>query len=176
MSSSSPSTGISVAFATVTDAPLILSFIRELAEYERLSHEVVATEQELREALFGSNAPAEVLLAYLDGAAVGFAVFFNNFSTFLGRRGLYLEDLFVRPHARGRGVGRALLAAVANIAVARGCGRVEWSVLDWNSKAKDFYQGLGARPLDEWTIFRLHDESLKRLALEARALHGQRRE
>ena len=154
---------ISIRPATESDVPLILAFIRELAEYERLPHEVVATEESLRRTMFGPKPEAEVLLAHLDGGPVGFAVFFTTYSTFLGRSGIHLEDVFVRPAARGRGVGRALLTAVARIAVSRGSGRLEWSVLDWNESAIGFYRGLGARPMDEWTVYRLDGEDLARL-------------
>jgi GNAT superfamily N-acetyltransferase len=150
--------------ATEHDVPLVLSFIRKLAEYEKLSHQVVATEDLLREGLFGPRPVAEVVLAYLDSQPVGFALFFHNFSTFVGRPGIYLEDLFVEPAQRGRGVGKALLAHVANLAVARGCGRFEWAVLDWNTPAIDFYKSLGAVPLDDWTLFRLTGEALHRIA------------
>ncbi|HEU0054223.1 MAG TPA: GNAT family N-acetyltransferase [Longimicrobium sp.] len=161
------STSLSIRPATEADAPLILAFIRELAEYERLAHEVVATEDGLRETLFGARAYAEVLIAEVDGAPAGFALFFHNYSTFLGRPGLYLEDLFVRPEHRGRGVGRALLAHLARTAVERGCGRLEWWVLDWNEAAIRFYRSLGARAMDEWTVFRLTGDALGRLADEA---------
>ena len=158
-----------IAPARPADVPLVLAFIRELAEYERLADAAVATEAQLHEALFGARPAAEVLIAALDGEAVGFALFFHNFSTFLGRRGLYLEDLFVRPAARGRGVGRALLAALARLAAERGCGRLEWSVLDWNAPAIDFYRSLGAEPMSEWTTFRVTGP-----ALDALAAAGQR--
>jgi GNAT superfamily N-acetyltransferase len=145
---------------------VILSFIRKLAEYERLSHEAVMTEDILRESLFGSRPAAEVLLGYLGDLPVAFAVFFHNFSTFLGRSGLYLEDLFVIPEMRGKGFGRALLVELAKIARERKCGRFEWAVLDWNEPAIDFYKALGAVPMDEWTIFRVTGEALNRLAGE----------
>ena len=163
---------LSIRPATVADVALVLTFIRDLAEYERLAHEVVATEPLLRETLFGERPGAEVVIAELDGEPVGFALFFHNFSTFLGRPGLYLEDLFVRPAARGHGVGRALLARLAAIAVERGCGRFEWSVLDWNEPAIGFYRKLGAVPLDDWTVQRVTGEALHRLAAEDRALGG----
>ena len=149
---------------TEEDVPLILSFIRELAEYERLSHEVVASEEMLRESLFGERRVAEVLLGYLDGAPAGFALFFHNFSTFLGRPGIYLEDLYVKPEFRGAGVGRALLVHLARIARERGCGRLEWSVLDWNEPAIGFYKRLGASPVSGWTVYRVTDEALEGLA------------
>lgn len=152
--------------ATEREVPLVLALIRELAEYERLADEAVATEDDLRRALFGPEARAEVVFARVDDEVVGFALFFHNFSTFVGRAGLYLEDLYVRPEARGRGVGRALLAHLARIARERGCGRMEWAVLDWNETAIHFYRGLSARAMDEWTTFRLAEEPLARLAGE----------
>jgi GNAT superfamily N-acetyltransferase len=150
--------------ATPDDIPLILAFIRELAEYERLSHEVCATEEQLHETLFGERPVAEVLLASLDGKPVGFAVFFANYSTFLARPGVYLEDLFVRPDARGFGLGRELLEYLARLTVERGWGRLEWRVLDWNASSIAFYKKLGAEPLDEWTIFRVTGKALQNLA------------
>jgi len=150
--------------ATEEDVPVILWFIRQLAEYERLLHEAVMTEETLRQSLFGSRPVAEVLLAYFDDKPVGFAVFFHNFSTFLGKPGLYLEDLFVIPEMRGRGFGKALLVRLAKIAVDRNCGRFEWAVLDWNKPSIEFYKKLGAAPMDEWTIFRVTGEALKKLA------------
>jgi GNAT superfamily N-acetyltransferase len=161
---------IRIARATESDVPLILEMIRGLADYEKLSHAVTATEDQLRRTLFGPHPAAEVLLAHAgprDGApaeCAGFALFFSNYSTFLAKPGLYLEDLFVRPHARGRGLGLALLKELARIAVERGCGRVEWSVLDWNEPSIGFYRKLGAVPLDEWTVFRLTGEALEALA------------
>lgn len=152
--------------ATAEDVPLILEFIRGLADYERLAHEVRATEAGLRDALFGAHPGAEVLIAEADGTPAGFALFFHNFSTFLGARGLYLEDLFVRPEYRGQGIGRRLLAELAALAVARRCGRLEWSVLDWNAPAIGFYKALGAVPMDEWTVFRLAGDALMTLAAE----------
>lgn len=149
------------------DIPVILELIGGLAEYEKLAGEVVATADDLREALFGEHPAAEVLLAYSGAEAVGFAVFFQNFSTFLGRPGLYLEDLFVRPEYRGRGYGRELLARVARIAVERGCGRLEWSVLDWNEPAIRFYKSLGARAMDDWTVYRLSGEALRNLGTKS---------
>jgi GNAT superfamily N-acetyltransferase len=148
--------------ATEQDVSLVLSFIRKLAEYEKLSHQVVATEDLLREGLFGERRVAEVVLAYLGDEPVGFALYFHNFSTFVGRAGIYLEDLFVEPHHRGKGVGKALLAHVANIAVERKCGRFEWAVLDWNTPSIEFYKSLGAVPLDDWTLFRLTGDALKK--------------
>jgi GNAT superfamily N-acetyltransferase len=146
--------------------PLILSFIKELAEYERLSHEVVATEESLGDALFGEDATAEVIIGYYLDAPVSFALFFHNISTFLGQRGLYLEDLYVKPELRGKGIGRAMLSYLARLAKERNCGRMEWAVLDWNEPAIRFYRNLGARAMDEWTTFRLTGESLDRLAGE----------
>jgi len=150
--------------ATVADVALILDLIRGLAEYERLPNEVVATEEGLRTSLFGPVPAAEVVIAEVDGIAAGFALFFHTYSTFLGRRGLWLEDLFVRPAYRGQGIGRTLLVHLAEVAVARGCGRLEWSVLDWNESAIGFYRALGAVPMDEWTTFRVTGDALRRLA------------
>ncbi|HYS25032.1 MAG TPA: GNAT family N-acetyltransferase [Vicinamibacterales bacterium] len=146
------------------DVPLILELIGGLAEYERLADQVVATAAGVRDALFGAHPAAEVLIAYADDRPAGFAVFFHNFSTFLGRRGLYLEDLFVKPEFRRLGIGRELLTALARIAVERGCGRFEWSVLDWNAPAIEFYKRLGAQPLDDWTTFRVTGDALRQLA------------
>ena len=158
---------LTIRDATRDDVPLVLEFIRGLAEYERLAHEVVATEELLHRTLFGERRVAEVLLAFDDDRDVGFALFFHSYSTFLARPGIYLEDLFVRPEARGRGVGRALLSRLAAIARERECGRLEWAVLDWNEDAIRFYRSLGARPLDEWTVFRVTGDELHRLAGEA---------
>ena len=152
--------------ATERDVPVILKFINGLAEYEKLSHEVVATEASLRESLFGPQPTAEVVIGYAGAEPAGFAVFFHNYSTFLGRPGFYVEDLFVWPQWRGRGLGRRLLAYIANLAVARRCGRLEWAVLDWNEPAIRFYNSLGARPMEEWTVYRLTGEALERLAKE----------
>jgi GNAT superfamily N-acetyltransferase len=150
--------------AAENDVALVLSFIRKLADYERLAHECVATEADLRKWLFSPRPMAEVILAEWAGEPVGFALFFHNFSTFLGRPGIYLEDLFVDPEHRGKGIGKALLSQLARIATERGCGRLEWAVLDWNQPSIDFYKSLGAVPKDEWTIFRLTGEALDRLA------------
>ena len=155
---------IRIARATRDDIGLILQMIRDLAEYERMTDLAVATEADMRDALFGAQPAAEVIIAYADDQPAGFALFFHNFSTFVGRRGLYLEDLFVKPEFRRRGIGRRLLTELARIAVERNCGRFEWSVLDWNEPAIGFYRKLGAVPLDEWTIFRVSGEALKRLA------------
>jgi len=149
---------------TVADVPVILELIRALATYERAPNEVTATEQRLTEVLFDQKPAAEVLLVFENETAVGFAVFFHNFSTWLGRPGLYLEDLFVRPEYRGKGYGRALLIHLAKIARERGCGRMEWAVLDWNEPAIEFYRKLGAKPMDEWTVFRLTPDGIAKLA------------
>jgi len=146
------------------DIPVILEMIRGLAEYEKLSHLVVATEERLRETLFGARPAAEVLLGYYENECAGMALFFQNYSTFLAQPGLYLEDLFVKPHLRGKGVGLALLARLARTAMERDCGRVEWEVLDWNEPSIGFYKSLGAVLMDEWTRFRLTGTSLKQLA------------
>jgi len=153
--------------ASRADVPIVLQFIRDLAHYERLEHEVSASEAELEEALFGDRRYAEVLLACSGGTAVGFALFFHNFSTFKGRPGIYLEDLYVRPEARGRGVGKRLLARLARIAVERRCTRLEWAVLDWNEPSIGFYHSLGAVAMDEWTTFRLTGAALEQLASAA---------
>ena len=157
-------TNFEIRTTTETDLPIILSLIRELAEYEREPAAVVATEAGLREVLFGAKPSAEVLLALEEQEPVGFAVYFHNFSTWLGRPGLYLEDLFVRPEKRGKGYGRALLERLAQVAKERGCGRMEWAVLDWNEPAIQFYRKLGAQPMDEWTVFRLTKEGIAKLA------------
>jgi GNAT superfamily N-acetyltransferase len=156
--------GLTLREAARDDVPVLLAMIRELAEFERLSDAATADEATLASELFGSPRVAEALVAEIAGEPVGFAVFFHNFSTFLGRKGLYLEDLYVRPHARRRGVGRALITCVAKIAVERGCGRFEWSVLDWNTRAIEFYRSLGAVAMDEWTVQRVTGEALRRLA------------
>ena len=160
---------LSIRNAKNGDVPLILALIRELAAYEKLAHEVVATEDGLAKTLFGREPGAFVLIAEVDGAPAGFALYFFNYSTFLGRPGIFLEDLFVRPEARGRGVGRALLSRLAAIAAARGCGRLQWSVLDWNESAIGFYRKLGATAMDDWTVFRLTGDALARLADEGPA-------
>ena len=146
------------------DVPLILQLIKGLADYEKLADEVIATEDGLRATLFGAHPGAEVIIAYAGQEAVGFALFFHNYSTFLGKRGLYLEDLFVRPEWRGKGAGRALLIHLARIAADRDCGRFEWAVLDWNEPAIGFYKSLGATPMHEWTVFRVAGEGLRALA------------
>ena len=154
--------------AVEADVPVILALIRDLAEYEKLSDQVTATEADIARSLFGDPPRAETVIARLDGDAIGFALFFHNYSTFLGRPGLYLEDLYVRPAFRGRGFGRRLLVHLARIAVDRGCGRFEWSVLDWNAPAITAYRRAGAVPLDDWTVYRLTGDALKRLAEEAK--------
>jgi GNAT superfamily N-acetyltransferase len=150
--------------AAAADVPIILQLIRDLATYERAPNEVMATEERLVDVLFGEKPAAEVLLAFAEGRPVGFAVFFQNFSTWLGRPGLYLEDLFVKPEVRGKGYGRALLVHLAQIARDRGCGRMEWAVLNWNEPAIEFYHKLGAKPMDEWTVYRLTGDEINRLA------------
>jgi GNAT superfamily N-acetyltransferase len=158
------SAGLRIEGARISDSAEVLAMIRALASYEKLSHEVVATEEALRESLFGERPAAEVVLARVGDETVGFALFFHNYSTFLGRKGLYLEDLFVKPEHRGRGYGRALLVHLARLGVERGCGRLEWAVLDWNASAIAFYRSLGAVPLDDWTVFRVTGDGLRRLA------------
>ena len=150
--------------AAIDDGPTIARLIRALSVYEKLEHEVVMTEERLRDNLFSKHRYAEVVLAEDDGEAIGFALFFHNFSTFLGQPGIYLEDLFVVPERRGHGVGRTLLAHLAQLAVERGCGRLEWSVLNWNKDAIGFYERLGARPNSEWTVYRLTGQALRELA------------
>lgn len=155
---------MTIRAATLNDISLILNFIRALAEYERLADAVTATEELLREALFGARPTAECVLAFDGDEPAGFAVFFQNFSTFLAKPGIYLEDLFVKPEFRGRGIGKALLLHLAKLANQRGCGRMEWVVLDWNQPAIDFYESLGARRLKEWNICRLTGAELNRYA------------
>lgn len=153
-----------IRVASADDTKVICELIRGLAEYERLTHAVVFDEDQMCTFLFGPRPYAEVLLAEEDGQVVGFALFFHNFSTFQGRPGIYLEDIFVRPEYRGRGHGKALLSTIARLAVERGCGRVEWSVLNWNEPSIAFYRSLGAVPLDEWTTYRLSGDNLRALA------------
>jgi len=157
-------TSIRIERATERDVPLILELIQGLAVYEKLAHEVTATEAGLRETLFGARPAADVIIAYAGDRPAGFALFFPNYSTFLGKPGLYLEDLFVRPEYRGQGLGLALMKRLAQIAVERGCGRFEWSVLDWNEPAIGFYKSLGAKLMDGWSIVRVNGEALTRLA------------
>jgi len=155
---------VQLRLATVADVGIILSFIRQLADYEKLSHQVVATEQALADTLFGAKAYAEVVIAEHLGQPAGFALFFHNYSTFLAKPGLYLEDLFVAPDKRGLGLGKALITYLAKLAVERDCGRMEWSVLDWNQPAIDFYQSLGATMMDDWRINRVTGDSLSQMA------------
>jgi GNAT superfamily N-acetyltransferase len=155
---------LTIREAVEEDTLLILQLIKELAEYEKLSHEVVATEETLRNALFGERRFAEALVGEVEGEPAGFALFFHNFSTFLGRPGIYLEDLYVRPEFRGLGLGRALLVYLARVARERGCGRLEWSVLDWNEPAIGFYGRIGAAPVRGWTAYRLTGDALEGLA------------
>lgn len=150
--------------ATDDDVSLILTFIKGLADFERLSDEVTATEESLRESLFGANPGAEVAMGFAGDEPAGFAVFFHNYSTFLGQRGMYLEDIFVIPEHRSNGLGKLLLSHVANIALERGCGRLEWSVLDWNENAARFYKGLGAEVMGDWRTFRMDGDALRKLA------------
>jgi GNAT superfamily N-acetyltransferase len=157
-------TEFKIRTARLADVPTILQLIRDLATYERAPNEVTATEEQLVDVLFGEKPAAEVLLAFESETPVGFAVFFHNFSTWLGRPGLYLEDLFVKPEKRGKGYGHALLVDLAKIARDRGCGRMEWAVLDWNDPAIEFYHKLGAKPMNEWTVFRLTRDGIARLA------------
>ena len=157
-------TRVDIRPATADDVPLILGLIRDLATYEKLEDQVTTTEAILRESLFGAGSGAQAMIAAVGGQPAGFALFFHNFSTFLGRRGLYLEDLFVRPGFRGQGVGKALLAHLAGIAVERGCPRFEWQVLDWNESARQFYESLGAKSNPSWINYRISGEALQRLA------------
>ncbi|MCU0426771.1 MAG: GNAT family N-acetyltransferase [Candidatus Kapabacteria bacterium] len=157
--------GLDIRSATPHDVPVILDFIKALADYEKLSDEVTATEEALRSTLFGEKPVAEVVIGYDEsGIAAGFALFFHNYSTFLAKQGMYLEDLFVKPEYRGRGFGKALLVYLARLAQERNCGRLEWSVLDWNTPAIEFYKSLGAKPMDEWTVFRITGDALETLA------------
>ena len=159
-----PSPLLSIRPATPDDVSLIRQLIAELAEYERLAHAAVATDDDLRTQLFGPQPAAEVLIGEVDGVAVGFALFFHTFSTFAGKRGLYLEDLFVRPQFRGVGLGKHLMAALARITLQRDCARFEWSVLDWNAPSISFYRSIGAVGMDEWTVQRLEGDALRKLA------------
>lgn len=161
---STPVPGFEIRPATEADAPVIVSFVKQLAEYEKLAHEVAATESAIRDTLFGSRHVAEVAIGYFETKPVGFVLFFHNYSTFLGRPGLYIEDLFVEEAYRRRGFGRALLLYVARLAQERRCGRLEWSVLDWNEPAIEFYKKLGAVSMSDWTVYRVTGESLRRLA------------
>ncbi|MBU2180934.1 MAG: GNAT family N-acetyltransferase [Gammaproteobacteria bacterium] len=156
--------GLSLRLATANDVPQILQFIQNLADYEKLSHQVVATEEKLAATLFGDKQFAEVVMADYQGQAAGFALFFHNYSTFLAKPGMYLEDLFVNPELRGKGIGKALITYLAKLAVERDCGRLEWSVLDWNQPAIDFYQSLGAEMLHDWRINRVTGDTLTHMA------------
>lgn len=159
-----PGAPLTIRAATVEDVPVVRRFILALAEYERLSHEATVTEEDLRRTLFADHAYAEVLIAEWNHQPAGFALFFHNYSTFLGKPGIYLEDLFVLPELRGKGIGRALLLQLARLARDRNCGRLEWSVLDWNEPSINFYKALGAVPMSDWTIFRVTGAALDRLA------------
>ncbi len=150
--------------ATINDTKLVLEFIKALAKYERLPHEVVATEDLLKQTLFGDRKVAEVVIGHYNTIPVGFALYFHNFSTFLGRPGIYLEDLFVKPEYRGKGFGKALLVYLAKVTKERKCGRLEWSVLDWNESSINFYKNLGAKPMDDWTMYRVTGKALDDLA------------
>lgn len=165
---------LNIRSATRADVPLILKFIQGLAEYEKLAHECEATEAQLDKTLFGERPSAEVVIAYHDNEPSGFALFFHNYSTFLAKPGIYLEDLFVDPSKRGLGIGKALLAHLAKLAVERDCGRFEWSVLDWNVDAIRFYESLGARPMSDWTIYRVTGDALQALASSALASSPQK--
>ncbi len=149
--------------ATKKDVPLILSLVKELAVYEKLLHEVVATEDQLTEMLFGQKKYAEVLIANYDNENAGFALFFHNFSTFLGQPGIYLEDLYVKPQLRGKGIGKSLLLSLVKLAKERNCGRVEWAVLNWNEPSIKFYESLGAKPMNQWTVYRLSEDEINSL-------------
>ncbi len=162
---------IHIRRATPLDVPIILTFIRELATYEKLADQVVATEDDMHVALFGEQPVIEAVIATKDDEPVGYALFFPTFSTFLGKPGMYLEDIYVRPAARGLGIGRKLLEHLARVTVQRGWGRLEWSVLDWNEPSIAFYKKLGAKPMDEWTVFRLTGEELKTLASPIQSIH-----
>ena len=154
---------VTIRHATIEDVPLVFRLMRDLAEFERIPHEVVATEDVIRESLFGEKPAAEVILAEYEGRPAGYAIYFHNYSTFVGRPGLYIEDLYVSPECRGKGIGRALLARCAAIARARNLGRVEWAVLDWNP-AREFYEHVGARAMKDWVLYRLTGDALRKLA------------
>ncbi|GAB6282389.1 MAG: GNAT family N-acetyltransferase [Ignavibacterium sp.] len=154
---------IRIINAEEKDIPLILSFIKEIAEYEKLSDEVIATEQSLRQSLFSNKPNAEVIFAYLDNIPIAYAVYFYNFSTFLGKKGLYLEDIFVKPEFRSKGIGKKLFLYLVELAVKNNCGRFEWAVLNWNESAIQFYKKFGAEPLTEWTTFRLSENNMKEI-------------
>jgi GNAT superfamily N-acetyltransferase len=158
--------GLTLRFAETKDVPIILEFIKELADYEKLSHEVVATEEKLSKSLFGDRPFVEVIIADYLTKPVGFSLFFHNFSTFLGQPGIYIEDIYIKPEHRGMGIGKTILVFLARLAVERGCGRIEWSVLDWNINALNFYNELGAQAMDGWTVYRLSGETLTNLSKE----------
>jgi GNAT superfamily N-acetyltransferase len=163
-----PPPDLTIRPATAEDVPVILTFIRELAAFERLTHEVIATEHDLRRTLFGERPFAEVIIASTDDEPVGFALFFHNYSTFLARPGLYIEDLYVREAHRGKGIGRAMFAHLARLARDRRCGRLEWWVLDWNERAIRFYESLGAQAMSDWTVYRITGDALARMAGKGR--------
>lgn len=152
--------------ATPEDIPLILDLIKLIAGYEKLSHEVIASEESLHHSIFGEKSTVEVLLAFIDNTPIGYAIFFHNFSTFVGRKGIYLEDLFVKPEFRGKGIGKLLLKEIAKIAVEKNCGRIEWAVLDWNKPAIDFYESIGANAMNEWILFRMNEKEIKKFSQE----------
>jgi len=158
--------GFTLRFVTIDDVPVILEFIKELAEYEKLSHEVIATEENLRKSLFGEQPAAEVIIADYLTKPVGYCLFFRNFSTFLGKPGIYIEDIYIKPEHRGRDFGKSILTYIANMAIERDCGRLEWSVLDWNINALNFYNDLGARAMDGWTVLRIDGDKLSELSKE----------
>ncbi len=160
-------TGLTIAPLTERDIPVLIALIRELAEYEKLLHEVEITPEDVREQLLGEKPRAEALIARLQGQAVGYAVFFHNYSTFTGRQGLFLEDIFVKPERRGQGIGRALFLHCVGVAHRRGCMRMDWNVLDWNQNSIEFYRSLGAEPLPQWTVYRLSESDIARLASPA---------
>jgi GNAT superfamily N-acetyltransferase len=164
MSQSAPASRIEIRRATAEDVPLLAAFIRELAAYERLAHAATATEDSLRQHLFGPRPAAEAIIAELDGRPVGYAIYFTNFSSFTGRPGIYLEDVYVQPSSRGRGIGKRMLVHVAQLAVERGCARFEWAVLDWNEPSIEFYTSLGAQAMSDWTVYRLTGDALEKLA------------
>lgn len=155
---------VSIRKATKADIPLILDFIKLIADYEKLSHEVIATESSLQKSLFEEKSTIQVLLAFEDNTPAGYAIFFNNFSTFIGRQGIYLEDIFVKPEYRGKGIGKKLFMEIVGIAKENNCGRLEWSVLNWNTPAIEFYESLGAVPMEGWTVYRLTEEKISELA------------
>ena len=167
-----PDQSVQIQTATEKDVPILYQFIRELAEYEHLTHAVSATEADLHEGLFGEKPCAEAILAYFENRPVGFALYFTTFSTFVGKSGLYLEDLYVQPEFRGKGIGKALLLRLVHLAQERGYGRMEWSVLNWNEPAIRFYQSMGAVPMNEWTVYRLTCETLAKL-VEKEELYGK---